>query len=132
MRWGIFWRTLKFDLVVNGPIINAAMLLHNFLIEERIQASGNSDDTYFNTFNFNFMLSESGSDDLEDLTALVTDTDAQRVGGRPTNDQLQLREKGEQLRLDITYNLNSEGLVRLIDGGLSRNSYGMLYVSSLN
>ena len=38
MRWGIFWRTLKFDLDVNGPIINAAMLLHNFLIEERMQA----------------------------------------------------------------------------------------------
>ena len=78
------------------------------------------------------MMSEAGSDELDDLTALVTDTDAPRVGGRPTNDQLQQREKGEQLRLDITYNLNAEGLVRLIDGGISRNSYGMLYVSSLN
>jgi len=128
----MFWCTLKFDLDVNGPIINAAMLLHNFLIEERMQADGNSDDSYFNTFNFDFMLSESGSEDLDDLTALITDTDAQQVGGRPTNDQLQLRDKGEQLRFNITYNLNSEGLVRLIDGGLSRNSYGMLYVSSLN
>jgi len=132
MRWGIFWRTLKFDLDVHGRIINAAMLLHNFLIEERMQSQENIDDSYFNTFNFDFMMSESGSDELEDLTALVTDTDAPRVGGRPTNDQLQQREKGEQLRLDITYNLNAEGLVRLIDGGISRNSYGMLYVSSLN
>jgi len=90
-------------------------------------AKENNEDSYFNTFNLDFMLSESGIEDLDDLTTFVIDTDALRVGGWPTNDQLQLRDKGKQLRLDITYNLNSEGLVRLIDGGLSRNSYGMLY-----
>jgi len=132
MRWGIFWRTLRFDLDAHGQIINAAMLLHNFLIEERMQNNENNEDTFFNSFNLDFMLSESGSDELEDLFALVTDTDAVRGAGRPTNNEIQSRTRGQQIRNDITYNLNSEGLVRLIDGGLSRNSYGMLYVSSLN
>lgn len=35
MRWGIFWRTLQFDIVKIGNIIEAAMLLHNFIINER-------------------------------------------------------------------------------------------------
>jgi len=132
MRWGILWRTLKFDLNKHGDIISATMLLHNFLIEERMNSGNNNDDGFFNSFNLNFMLTESGSDDLEDLTALVTDTDAIRAAGWPTHSETQSRDRGQHIRNDITYNLNSEGLVRLIDGGISRNTYGMLYVSSLN
>jgi hypothetical protein len=35
IRWGIFWRTLLFDLLMCGIIILVAMLLHNFIINER-------------------------------------------------------------------------------------------------
>lgn len=45
MRWGIFWRPLRFNLDDCGKIVNAAMLLHNFLIDQR------EDDTaYFQSF----------------------------------------------------------------------------------
>ena len=52
----------------------------------------NNEDTFFNSFNLDFMLSESGSDELEDLFALVTDTDAVRAAGRPTNSEIQSRD----------------------------------------
>ena len=35
MRWGIFWRTLLFDLRKSSDIIQVAMLLHNFIVENR-------------------------------------------------------------------------------------------------
>ena len=35
MRFGLFWRTLKLDLKNAGDIINAAALLHNFIVDER-------------------------------------------------------------------------------------------------
>jgi hypothetical protein len=35
MRWGIFWRTLHFDLQLVGDIVMAAALMHNFIVDER-------------------------------------------------------------------------------------------------
>ena len=35
MRFGIFWRTLRFDIKLAGNIVNAAGLLHNFVLKER-------------------------------------------------------------------------------------------------
>jgi hypothetical protein len=35
MRWGIFWRRLCFNPTKVGSIIHCAMLLHNFIVEER-------------------------------------------------------------------------------------------------
>ena len=35
IKFGIFWCTLCFDKKQTGDIINAAGLLHNFILEER-------------------------------------------------------------------------------------------------
>ena len=37
MRWGIFWRPLQFSLQNNIQVIDAAMRLHNFLIDYKMQ-----------------------------------------------------------------------------------------------
>ena len=37
-RWGIFWRTLNFDLAKSQKIVQVRMLLHNF-----IKSEGNND-----------------------------------------------------------------------------------------
>ena len=42
LRWGIFWRELNYALDVNCKIIDACMLLHNFIVEQR-----NEDDSLF-------------------------------------------------------------------------------------
>jgi hypothetical protein len=53
MRWGIFWRPLRFKLHQCGDIINAALLLHNFLVNER---ETGSDDNYFKNFSMAFTM----------------------------------------------------------------------------
>ena len=35
MRWGILWRKLRFDIQCVGKVVTTAMLLHNFLVDER-------------------------------------------------------------------------------------------------
>ncbi|GFH61171.1 hypothetical protein CTEN210_17647 [Chaetoceros tenuissimus] len=35
MRWGIFWKPLQFDLDKNLKVIDAAMRLHNYLVQNR-------------------------------------------------------------------------------------------------
>ena len=35
LRWGIFWKPLKFSLHVNNKIIDVCMRLHNFIIDQR-------------------------------------------------------------------------------------------------
>ena len=35
MQFGIFWRTLRFDIKLAVNIVNAAGLLHKFILEER-------------------------------------------------------------------------------------------------
>jgi hypothetical protein len=48
MRWGIFWRKLTFSIEQIGKIINAAMLLHNFLVDEREAEQGlNAEEAAF-------------------------------------------------------------------------------------
>ena len=35
LRWGIFWKPLRFSLVQNFRVIDAAMHLHNFIVDFR-------------------------------------------------------------------------------------------------
>lgn len=52
MRWGILWRKLLFDIQDVSKVVTAAMLLHNFLVDERESDLGfNSEDAdYFRNF----------------------------------------------------------------------------------
>ena len=44
MRWGIFWKPLKFSLETNALIIDASLRLHNFIVNGRIQTNLNNAD----------------------------------------------------------------------------------------
>jgi DDE superfamily endonuclease len=51
MRWGLLWRTLRFDLKKCAKIIQVGMLLHNYIVESRL--AGNDDEVdrvYFHNF----------------------------------------------------------------------------------
>jgi hypothetical protein len=64
MRWGIFWRPLRFKLHHCGDIINAALLLHNFLVNERDTAC---DDTFFKNFSMAMATEEQQSQENTQL-----------------------------------------------------------------
>jgi hypothetical protein len=44
MRWGIFWKPLKFSLEKNALIIDASLRLHNFIVNSRMQTLLHNDD----------------------------------------------------------------------------------------
>jgi DDE superfamily endonuclease len=50
MRWGIFWRKLLFSLKDVGKIVNAACLLHNFIVDERTAEDHAADCAFYGNF----------------------------------------------------------------------------------
>ena len=106
MRWGILWRKLLFDIQSVGKVVTTAMLLHNFLVDEResIPSFNIKEAEYFRRF----LLRE--QDDLalalsEAPSAVVTDNNELHPGGRPnasmTNHQARGKEKREQLTAEL-------------------------------
>ena len=58
MRWGIFWRTLQFDIEQVGDVISSAGLLHNFIVDERCE----EDVMFISSFSRLNVQTESGGD----------------------------------------------------------------------
>ena len=130
MRWGIFWRPIRFRLETTSQIIKAAMLLHNYLIQERMQCwSVNIDENeFFQDFSVNTMieLADMVTDDLE---FLVVDNGEPKPRGRPTYTTVASRDKGIAIRDQIAVSLRMNDLIRPtpIDRAMGRNPYGHLY-----
>jgi hypothetical protein len=131
MRWGIFWRKLLFGIEKVGSIINAALLLHNFLVDEREADVGlNSEDAAFFR-NFSLQKEDdrlSASD--EHPNAVVTDNNEPHPGGRPTNDMSVAQAKGKRKRDEIASLLYGSGKSRPMRSNMSYNSEGHVYFNS--
>ena len=138
MRWGIFWRTLTFDIHRVGKIISAAVLLHNFIVDERILADANiddpdSDDNLFKSFSYATVdyLDSPQSLDIERNTELpvplVTDNNEPHVGGRPTEIAQRSKTESYELRKTLTVLLAARGMDRPSQPGFKYNHCGMVY-----
>jgi hypothetical protein len=126
MRWGIFWRTLQFDILKVGHIIKAAMLLHNFIVNEREAKGFREEDA---KFFYEFSLNEQ---DLHNETAempsvVATDNNEPHPGGRPSLSEAQLQEQGETIRNGISTTLYGRGLRRPVSDDMQFNQYGQVY-----
>jgi len=110
MRFGVFWRTLKFDLKEAGNIINSAALLHNFILEERMMDNINSqhrkfnDEDIFRTFSTTIMnyLDESmevGAHTPRDEAPLATVSDNNEPAPTRRHSQQKLNNKAAGKRL---------------------------------
>ena len=133
MRWGLFWRTLKFSLYSAGDIIKAAMLLHNFLVDEREDESDPEDVEYFRDFSF----ADLSEDEVPSLLrrptnevpdALVTDNNEPRPRGRPSCGDAVLKARAEKLRENLLLSLSLNGKVRPQRKGTKYNKYGHVYM----
>jgi hypothetical protein len=132
MRWGIFWRTLQFDLRKSTKVIQVAMLLHNFIIENR--ENGVSDNNYFATFRMQSQM-DTIQDRITDVTgefphALVTDNNEPRPPGRQSLTSAELDAQGSNLRSILTTNLAVHGLRRPMQYGMRYNHEGHVYIVS--
>ena len=129
MRWGIFWRTLLFDLKKSSTIIQVAMLIHNFIIKNR--KDGVSDNAFFSSFAIEIdelqmqMTDETG----EPPNPLVTDNNEPRPPGRRSIADIDLANKGSSVRERLTTKLAVYGLKRPIHSNMRYNSYGHIYMT---
>lgn len=126
MRWGIFWRTLNFDLEQVGDVVSSAALLHNFIIDERCE----EDCQFIRTFNQQRVneADNNGGLNHEVAFAIVTDNNEPRPPGRPSMTGLRSREVGLRIREAICFSLDSYGLTRPTQPGFKYNDCGMVYM----
>ena len=127
MRWGIFWRTLQFDLKKSQKIISVAMLLHNFIIDH-----DRDERSYFEDFSLprdsvqEALTRQSG----EMPRAVVTDNNEGRPPGRPSSDDNRRREKGEDVRHRLLVKLAAKDLRQPLLHNMHYNSHGHIYMTS--
>jgi DDE superfamily endonuclease len=129
MRWGIFWRTLLFDLKKCTKIVQATMLLHNFIIDQRENLG---DASFFEQFDIPI-------DHIQDLIteqtgelphAIATDNNEPRPVGRHSTDEIKERELGIHIRERLTVKLAVHGMRRPLLHDMHYNSHGHIYMSS--
>ena len=108
-------------------IIRAAALLHNFLVDSR---DGTDDFFYFkNLSHADITQSKKDCQDEDDETVhpLVTDNNAKKPPGRKLKDDIERKNKGEKVRMNITTNLAEEGLGRPFTNRMKVNPVGNIY-----
>ena len=138
MRWGIFWRTIAFDIQQIGDIISAATLLHNYIINERILEENpvddpDTDDNLFKTFSYatvNYLDSPQSLDvqrNAETPVPFVSDNNATIYHGRQSSDANKSKEESIELRNILTVLLATNGKRRPKQNNFKYNHCGMVY-----
>jgi len=119
-----------------GDIINAACLLHNFIVEERDTNNVNPQDSdaevfrTFSTSTINFLDKPTipGVTRTEFPNAMVSDNNEPNPGGRPTFDGAVSKAHGEKLRDILSLSLSIHDKKRPHQKGFITNDYGMVYM----
>jgi hypothetical protein len=131
MRWGIFWRTLLFNLKKSAKVVQVAMLLHNFIIDCR-EADDREDDRFFQMFDIQMdtLQVELTHQTGEMPRAIVTDNNEPRPKGRPSAHDLRFRELGTELRHRLMIQLATREMRRPLQHDMHYNSHGHIYMTS--
>ena len=128
MRWGVFWRSLRFDLRKCGMTIRAAMLLHNFIIDSRHGAPHDDFDRHcFQDFNIDSNLQSQRRLTRatgESARALVADNNEPRPAGRPSAIEAEERREGERIRNGNVLLLATHNFGRPLHSNMRLNSHG--------
>lgn len=118
MRWGIFWSPLRFELGKSTKIVEAAMLLHNHIVDCRNE---NEDDIIEQE-----IMDFSSSSCLPGHFPMVSDNNELNRGGRRKLDDGS--EKGQQLRDNLMLSLSTGSFVRPLAPGMKYNQAGHIYM----
>ena len=131
MRWGILWRTLWFSLSNCTKIIRVCMLLHNFIIDQR-EGTDTEDSHFFGNFNVEMdaVQQEITNQSGEMPLALVSDNNEPRRQGRPTIEETEMREMGEEIRLQLMIKLAAHDMRRPMKYDMEYNDYGHVYTTT--
>jgi hypothetical protein len=118
-RWGIFWKPLEFDLDKNIVVIDAAMRLHNFIVNFRDKEKEPADMLQaeldmFDDETVAFMRGDSVSVEDSLLVGIINDDNQQHTNdvGRPSTEEVDIREGGRHIRECISVRLEMEQMSR--------------------
>ena len=118
-RWGIFWKPLEGTLKRHTYTIDAAIRLHNFIVDHRLEeddADKDMDEEYeLNRLSDQHL--QTNPDSLlgvyyEDEEEMVAPARLANRRGRPTNNESWMKEEGKDLRDKICNRLWTAGLRR--------------------
>lgn len=120
MRWGILWRTLRFDLVKCQQIVQVCMLLHNHIKNDN--RNENQDD--INGIDQDWRPTAQLATNGERAFPLVTDNNEENISGRRSVSQECSRRRGDQIRRSLAVLLHVHGMDRPVHSGMRYNQYG--------
>jgi hypothetical protein len=129
MRWGIFWKSLQFDVGQVGSITSCSGLVHNFNADDR-QEEDVLDITNFSATK----LEEHDTNNhhqqqqLEQAYAIVTDNNEPKPPGRQSAMNLQPREYGFRMRDSLCHSLDMSRMKRPSLPGFRYNDCWMIYM----
>ena len=131
MRWGIFWRTLLFDLQKSTKIINVCMLLHNHIIDRR-EGDDTEDARFFREFRIEMdrTQQEISRQAGEVPRAVVADNNEPRRCGRPSIDEAEQRALGAAIRNRLTVKLAANDMRRPLQHDMRYNQHGNIHMTS--
>lgn len=131
MRWGILWRTLRFELEKCTKVIRVCMLLHNYIIEMR-ESNDSEDAVFFRNFGVQMdsFQQEVTRQTGEMPRAVVADNNEPPRRGRPTIEEADMKGKGEAIRHRLTVLLASKDMRRPLQHDMHYNDYGNIYTTS--
>ena len=110
LRWGIFWRPLKFKLTQHKFIIDAAMRLHNFIVDFREENNDTNEDIeFFQREEIEFMRSNP-----DEIVGVFGNGGSYSYGnaGRPLSVDIEFVQSAKSLRDSIRDKMQSLGLSR--------------------
>ena len=113
-RWGIFWRPLEGNLINHKNTIDAAMRLHNFIVDYREELKNDGmieeEDELFDR---NELTHESDEYVLNNAgVTLGVFGDDTRQTGRPSNDEANEKLRGLQMRDNFCESIKDSGKAR--------------------
>ena len=128
MRFGLFWRTLRFDHNKCVHIIRAAALVHNFLVSHR--EGTDLDKPFFKNLSREDMKeSKENCKDSSDekVVPLVSDNNEPKPRGRKFNADIERQKEGKRIRMNVCTDLAENGLARPVTNRMKVNALGNVY-----
>lgn len=126
MRWGILWRTLPYDLLKCQRIVQVCMLLHNHIKDEMEKQDNGGFHDEMDWVPTEELTQESSTSN-ERGVPLVSDNNAQPVGGRPSQAQELNRSRGDAIRRSLAVLLQLQDMRRPLLTGMRYNEFGHVY-----
>ena len=108
LRWGIFWKRLKYALTNNFLIIEGAMRIHNFLVDYR----NNELEDIRTDLSEDFAAFVSDNTDDDAIVPGVILNDNCRPSGRISDDERTRRNKGIEIRDKLKLSLADHNMHR--------------------